>query len=237
MAVATHGHASGWRASDLRGGKDDLRVALGPAHLDELDEALSTLRRSAEARTGIAPVTLENLRQSVGSVEPSEFPLSMSPGGLGARLVEVRDILANGVGIVVLDSISTVRFPRPELDMVWLGIGAHLGTTVENNDDGDFCCEVTEKPGEEGRGFASNVELGFHNDTFLDTIGMLSVARAAEGGTSYFSSILAAYDDLADHQDVEPLFTGWRKCSSSLCVFFRCLRDAAAQRSTWTRRR
>ena len=46
-------------------------------------------------------------------------------------------------------------------------------------------------------------------DTFLDTIGMLSVARAAEGGTSYFSSILAAYDDLADHQDVAPLFTGW----------------------------
>ena len=138
---------------------------------------------------------------------------------------------------MVLDSISAERYPRPELDMVWLGIGAHLGTTVENNDDGDFCCEVTEKPGEEGRGFASNVELGFHNDTFLDTIGMLSVARAAEGGTSYFSSILAAYDDLADHQDVEPLFTGWRKCSSSLCVFFRCLRDAAAQRSTWTRRR
>ena len=97
MAVATHGHASGWRASDLRGGKDDLRVALSPAHLEELDGALSTLRRSAEARTGIAPVTLENLRQSVGSVEPSEFPLSMSPGGLGARLVEVRDILANGV--------------------------------------------------------------------------------------------------------------------------------------------
>ena len=63
MAVATHGHASGWRASDLRGGKDDLRVALGPAHLEELDGALSTLRRSAEARTGIAPVTLENLRQ------------------------------------------------------------------------------------------------------------------------------------------------------------------------------
>ena len=49
MAVATHGHASGWRASDLRGGKDDLRVALGPAHLEELDGALSTLRRSAEA--------------------------------------------------------------------------------------------------------------------------------------------------------------------------------------------
>ena len=64
---------------------------------------------------------------------------------------------------MVLDSISAERFPRPELDMVWLGIGAHLGTTVENNDDGDFCCEVTGKPGEEGRGFASNVELGFHN--------------------------------------------------------------------------
>ena len=57
-------------------------------------------------------------------------------------------------------------------------------------------------------------------DTFLDTIGMLSVARAAEGGTSYFSSILAAYDDLADHQDVEPLFTGWRKRSSSLASYF-----------------
>ena len=106
MAVATHGHASGWRASDLRGGKDDLRVALGPAHLDELDEALSTLRRSAEARTGIAPVTLENLRESVGSVEPAEFPLSMGPGGLGERLVEVRDILANGVVRCTLRSSS-----------------------------------------------------------------------------------------------------------------------------------
>ena len=72
------------------------------------------------------------------------------------------------MGIVILDSLPLDHWTQERLGMVWLGIGAHLGETVEANDAGDFCCEVTDKPGTEaGRGFASNVELGYHNDGAL----------------------------------------------------------------------
>lgn len=96
--------------------------------------------------------------------------------------------------------------------IVWLGIGAHLGRTAEANDTGDFCCEVTNLPGlEAGRGFASDAELGFHNDVFLDTVGMLSISHPLSGGAGYFSSLQAAFEDVVAEapDETQRLFEGW----------------------------
>jgi alpha-ketoglutarate-dependent taurine dioxygenase len=180
------GGPQAWRRDTLS--PDSWLVPMpGPA-IAELDAVTRSLRR--------AP-------RPWHSLGPADFEL----GACVRVMAEVRDRLARGAGLAVLDRVPVERYhPDDNRAIGWL-LASLLGQIAAQKWDGTRLYDVKDSGQALGYGVRRSVtNLGqpFHTDgPWLwqppRFVGLLCLQSAPEGGLSRFASLVTAHDELLRH--------------------------------------
>jgi hypothetical protein len=187
--------ASAWRGPDLVNDKSWV-YRFTDEQLRELDHAL----RGIESR-GLV----------VEAIERDDFPLPT----LGPRLLDYLTEIRIGRGFVVLRGLPVERYTYEQAQILYWGLGTHLGTAVRQNVSGEILGHVRDfgqKWGELGvRGYQTNGHLIFHTD-FSDVVGLLCLRRAKSGGLSRIASSVTVHNEIVKHHPeyLAPLYRGFR---------------------------
>ena len=185
-------HPSAWKGSDFRS-KEDITQHFEEEHLEEIDRTLK-----AAVSAGLRLETLERRH--------FELPITAS------FLRSVREELRMGSGITILRGIEVSRYSLPELEMIYWGIGTHLGVGVSQSVLGDRLGYVQDKTATDphARAYRNKQELTPHTDT-SDLVGLMCVRTARAGGVSIASSVAEVHNALLAQfpHYLEPLYEGF----------------------------
>ncbi len=194
-------NAACWLADDLARRSDWCRP-LTDAEVAELVAAL----RAAQARHGLA---------DLAAWRAEDFPLPT----FTAALDRLRAELVDGCGVTVFEGFPVRTLTKAELRALWWGIGLHLGTPLAQSSRGDLIGDVrdlgTGISGKAGRGYTSNVELGWHSDA-ADVTALFFLRQGATGGTSGFASSVAVHNEILRRRPdlmallYEPMPVSWQ---------------------------
>ena len=164
-------------------------VRVPDACVDELDAALD--------RLAAAPRPLER-------VSPADFDLDASR----TLMNFVRDKLAHGEGLVVLDRFPVERYSTDQNRALGWLLAALLGPVVAQKWDGTRVYDVKDSGQPLGYGVRrsiTNLEQPFHTDGgWLShapaLVGLFCLESADEGGMSRFVSLVTAHEQLRDRE-------------------------------------
>jgi hypothetical protein len=169
-----------WRGADLAGDDSWIHV-LSPQAIDEIDRALATVK----ARGLTFP-----------DFGADDFPLPR----LDADLRRHADELENGRGFLLLRGLPVARYTDEEINVVYYGIGLHLGTPVRQNPRGDLLgtvMNVGDPDDKATRVYETNRYLPYHSDP-SDVVGLLCLRKARTGGLSSLVSVATIYNDILE---------------------------------------
>lgn len=181
-----------WRGSDFRS-KSDITLQFTDEQLSELNAAL----RHAHAHGA----TLDTLSRD-------GFPLPRT-----APLLEgVFQTLKSGRGIVIVRGIDVTKYSQDDLEMLYWGLGTHLGDGVSQSVLGDRLGHVKDftQSDPHARAYRNKQELTPHTD-LADVVGLMCLKTARAGGVSIATSALAVHNELLKRHPefVEPLHEGF----------------------------
>jgi hypothetical protein len=138
-------------------------------------------------------------KASFADVDRSSFALPSWTGLIARARHDVED----GRGFVLLRGLPVERYGPAELEILFWGLGAHLGIGVTQTAAADLIAHVTDKGPVEGlrRGFQTNREAKFHVD-LADAVGLLCLRQAKSGGRSLLLSSATVHEILRrEHPD------------------------------------
>jgi alpha-ketoglutarate-dependent taurine dioxygenase len=151
------------------------------------DEALAEIEaavRGVEAR-GLVPPTFTK----------ADFPLPILSRTLAGMLEE----LEHGRGFFLMRGFPIERFSQAQAEIIFWGIGQHLGTALSQNADGHLMGHVRNLGLDINktnvRAYQTTAELIFHNDQ-SDVILLLCLKAAKSGGLSRIVSVTAIQNEI-----------------------------------------
>ena len=128
-----------------------------------------------------------------------DYPLAAS----AAMMRQVRTVLDQGAGFVVLDRLPVDRYTRHELRQVYWLLSSMIARPVAQSFDGRLLYDVTDTGARidtRVRGDVTRQELSWHTDYGFNFpppyIGLLALRVAVSGGTSRVASLLTAHNRL-----------------------------------------
>jgi len=136
---------------------------------------------------------------------------------LAALLPEVQ----NGLGFRVLRGIPRDKYSDAECELLYWGIGVHIGSPVSQNDRGHLLGHVLDEDRSyddpSARGYQTAQRMDFHCDLLpVDVLGLFCLHQAKSGGESHLVSSLTVHNVLRrerpDLLDVtyQPFHLDWR---------------------------
>lgn len=155
--------------------------SLSPTETKELDAAL----RHALARS-----------EDLLDIGREDFPLPT----LSERLLGIEQDLIEGRGFVRIRGLDAEKYDQAEMEMLYWGIGMHLGAPWAQNKHGHLLGDVTDQ-GKTGReGDARGNEIGgvglpFHCDG-SDLVGLMCLENGLEGGLSAVANSVTIHNAL-----------------------------------------
>jgi TfdA family taurine catabolism dioxygenase TauD len=136
--------------------------------LDEHD--CRELIRSATALRG----------RPLDSIQRSEFPVPR----VAVKLAGLSEVLERGAGFGMLRGLPVASVPEDVLQIIYWGIGTHLGVGVAQSAAGDRLGHVYDRgSSNDGRYYTRGGPLVFHMDP-VDVVGLLCLRTARSGGAS-----------------------------------------------------
>ncbi len=153
-----------------------------PPELAELDAAL----RHVTART-----------RDPLEIGRDDFPLP----SLAVRLEKIEQELIDGRGFALLRGLPRERYSQEEMELLYWGIGMHLGRPWPQNKRGHVLGDVTDqgKPATDqtsrGNELGGEFDFPYHSDG-SDLVGLLCLQKAKSGGASTVANALAIHNDL-----------------------------------------
>jgi len=161
--------------------EDGWTEHLTPAELAELDAALHHAMRCS---TDPLALTVD------------DYPLDE----LAHRLAAVERELINGRGFVRLRGIDRSAYTQDEMELLYWGIGLHLGIPLAQNKHGHVLGDVTDQSKAANDPTARGNELGgialpFHCDG-ADLVGLLCLENGMGGGLSAVSNSVRIHNRL-----------------------------------------
>ena len=124
---------------------------------------------------------------------------------------EVRTILTEGRGIVILSNLDPAELGETGFRNAYWQLGRRIGQPAVQSERMEWVGLVRqEKDNPYARGFIQNIELPPHTDVH-DLMSLACVSRASRGGESKFASALAIHDLLArEHPEMlRALYRGY----------------------------
>lgn len=196
-----------WLGKDAENDPDRWIHRFTEQELADIDNALQT--------------TLKK-HQGCDTMTKEDFPLGPS----AQRLKHVLESLENDMGLYVLRGIPANKYTKPEMRMIYWGIGLHMGIAVSQSGKGDLLGDVKNfgdniHPGTStGRGYMSRIHLSFHTDS-ADIVGLMVLQVAKSGGLSMIGSSVAVRNEIARRRPdllkvlYEPFYWTWKGNSPS----------------------
>lgn len=170
-----------WRAADVADPESWIE-RLSRGELDELDAAL----RHAES-----------ISSNPMQITRDDFPLPH----LAKRLAAIENELINGRGFVLIRGLDRARYTQDEMELLYWGIGMHLGDPWPQNKHGHVLGDVTDQGKAADDATARGNELGgiglpYHSDG-SDLVGLMCLQTAKQGGISAVANAVAIHNELA----------------------------------------
>lgn len=154
---------------------------LSPDEIDEIDAALGhALERS----------------EDVLAIGRKDFPLPT----VRQKLATIESELIDGRGFALLRGVPRHKYSQTEMEMIYWGIGMHLGDPWPQNQYGHVLGDVTDQ-GVRGHDHNSRgneigaVAFPYHSDG-SDLVGLLCLQKAQRGGISTVANAVAIHNDL-----------------------------------------
>lgn len=149
--------------------------------------------------------------------DSEDFPLPE----FGARLDQIPDALENGLGLQLIRGLPRHRYSVEQCELIYWGIGAHLGTPISQNTRGHLLGHVRDEgrsfDDPSARGYQTRAKMDFHADQLpVDVLGLFCVRTALSGGASTLVSALAVHNViLRERPDLlevlfQPFHLDWR---------------------------
>ncbi|WP_339692074.1 TauD/TfdA family dioxygenase [uncultured Parasphingorhabdus sp.] len=148
----------------------------------------------------------QSRRLRLGEFGKEDFPLPV----FGKKLEEIRQALIEGVRFALIRKLPVDRYSVSELEVIYWGIGTHLGSGIGQNASGSLLTHVTHRgidPSNPNvRGYQDRRHQEPHND-LADIVGLLCVRKAKSGGASSIVNIPAVYNEfLANRPELLKIF-------------------------------
>jgi Taurine catabolism dioxygenase TauD, TfdA family len=155
------------------------------AALAELDAALAQVKRAG-------------VRIPFG---PQAFPLPR----LGALLADVLHDVEQGRGFKLLRGIPRARYSDADCELLYWGLGAHLGTPISQNGRGHLLGHVRDEGRTQAdpnaRAYQTSQRMDFHTDMLpMDLLGLFCLRTAKRGGASKITSALTIHNVLREER-------------------------------------
>ncbi len=173
-----------WRAIDVAD-ESSWTECLDADELEELDRSLA----NASSKSS-----------DVLDIGPEDFPLP----GLASRLERIERELIDGRGFVRLRGLERERYSTAEMEMIYWGIGLHLGSPWPQNKHGHVLGDVTDQGKAATDPTARGNELGgmalpFHCDG-SDLVGLMCLDAGLEGGLSTVANAVTIHNTLVTEE-------------------------------------
>jgi hypothetical protein len=151
----------------------------------EIDDALARAKR-AGARI---PFTAD------------AFPLPR----LSAKLDAVLEEIERGRGFALLRGLPRARYSDADCELLYWGLGAHLGRPVSQNARGHLLGHVRDEgrihADPNARGYQTHERMDFHTDLLpVDVLGLFCLRTAKSGGESKLVSALTLHNVLREER-------------------------------------
>lgn len=171
---------SAWIGRDIQHDESWI-YRLDPAAVAEIDAALAHAKR-------------------LGAKIPfsaDAFPLPNFASELDGVLEEIE----NGRGFTLIRGIPRSRYTAEECELLYWGLGAHLGMPVSQNARGHRLGHVRDEgrihADPNARGYQTHERMDFHTDLLpIDVLGLFCVRTAKSGGESKIVSALTIHNAL-----------------------------------------
>ncbi|OGA52080.1 MAG: hypothetical protein A3G24_16565 [Betaproteobacteria bacterium RIFCSPLOWO2_12_FULL_62_13] len=129
------------------------------------------------------------------------FPLPRVAGVLDNILKEIE----NGRGFMLLRGIPRSRYTDEECEIIYWGLGVHLGNPVSQNARGHRLGHVTDEGRDiadpNARAYQTRMRMDFHTDLLpVDVLGLFCLRTARSGGASKVVSALTIHNVLRDER-------------------------------------
>jgi hypothetical protein len=144
-----------------------------------------------DARDWIVPLDQEDCAELIGlaerlrerplqALQRADFPVART----ASKLADVAQTLERGSGFVMLRGLPAASLPEDILQILYWGIGTHLGVGVSQSAAGDRLGHVYDRGTQEKeRYYTRGGALEFHMDP-VDVVGLLCLRTAISGGAS-----------------------------------------------------
>lgn len=170
-----------WRGDELARHEDWI-VHLEPDMIAEIESALESVKSR-----GLTPPDFGR----------DDFPLPRTSKVLQGYL----DELETGRGFNLLRGLPMERYSEQDAEIIFWGMGTHLGTALSQNSDGHLLGHVRnldmDITNTNVRGYQTTVELAYHNDQ-SDVIALMCVQTAKSGGQSSLVSVPAVHNAMME---------------------------------------
>lgn len=125
------------------------------------------------------------------------FPLERVAAHLDSALEEIE----HGRGFVLIRGIPRARYTDEECEIIYWGLGQHLGTPVSQNARGHLLGHVRDEgriqADPNARAYQTNERMDFHTDMLpVDVLGLFCLRTAKRGGASKLVSALTIHNVL-----------------------------------------
>jgi hypothetical protein len=170
-----------WRGSDLEGDSSWIHHLTREA-IAAIDAALAQVKQRG--------LTFPHFGQD-------DFPLQ----ALAPEFKHYANELEDGRGFLVLRGLPVERYTDEDINIVYYGLGLHLGVPVRQNPRGDLLgtvMNVGDVHDKNTRVYETNLYLPYHSDP-SDVVGLLCVRQAKAGGLSSLVSVAAVYNEILEH--------------------------------------
>jgi hypothetical protein len=169
---------------------------------DVADEDVWTVHLTVDDRAELDAAVRHAMRRSTDPLDltADDFPL----GGFVYRLAAVELELINGRGFVRLRGIDRSAYTQDEMELLFWGLGLHLGVPLAQNKHGHVLGDVTDQARSAADPTARGNELGgialpFHC-AGADLVGLLCLENGMGGGLSAVSSSVRIHNRLVREQ-------------------------------------
>ena len=148
----------------------------------------------AELDTALAHAKRAGARIPFG---PAAFPLPH----LHAEMETVLHDVEQGQGFKLLRGIPRQRYSDADCELLYWGLGAHLGTPISQNGRGHLLGHVRDEGRTQAdpnaRAYQTSQRMDFHTDMLpMDLLGLFCLRTAKRGGASKITSALTIHNVL-----------------------------------------
>ena len=167
-----------WKGPDFAGDKSWIR----PLNARQCEELLG------------AVAAVQNAGKRFPDFGVIDFPLAE----LGRQLREWGNELESGHGFILLRGLPIDGLDDDAIDILYFGLGLHMGVPVRQNPAGDLIgrvMNVGDLEDRQTRVYETNAYLPYHTDP-SDMVGLLCIRAAKSGGVSSLISSGSLYNEM-----------------------------------------